>query len=109
MLCNVLIEHLFIEFQRILLCEVIVKLSTMGLNNITVLGPSVVHKAIIITFNIGIFHCLLMVESGILVLNKSLCGGLVGGLVGISIVVLIYCLVKGFSLSSFSFLLELSH
>jgi hypothetical protein len=73
-LCDVLIEHLIVKFQRILLGQFIVELTTMGLNDIAVFRPSIVNQTIVVTFNVSVLDCLFVGEGSVFVINKSLCG-----------------------------------
>ena len=74
-LCNcvlsqILIKHLIVKLVRVLIDYVIVQATSMWLNDVTLFWPWNICKGVI-SFLDAFFHSFLMVESSVLVLNKS--------------------------------------
>ncbi len=47
-LCNVLVEHLFVEFNRVLLGKFVIELTTMGFDNVTLAWGRAVSESVIL-------------------------------------------------------------
>jgi hypothetical protein len=70
MLLKILVKDLIIELDWILVYHIVIQASSNWFNNVTLIWPWDVYECII-TFLYGLFHCLLVIESSILMLDKS--------------------------------------
>jgi hypothetical protein len=69
---NVLIEHLLVEFNRVLLGKFVVELTTMWFDNVTLAGGRAICECVVLPFLEVVLVEYLVAGSGILETDQSL-------------------------------------